>query len=145
MSFADDSTIVFRGKKGEDRSLSMKIDNQLLRVNDFLAANNLKLNISKTQLLRTASRQQHAGNKKENIKLQAKNEKDEHIVPTNSAKILGIIFNKTLTWRDFIEVGKEAMVIKLKKKLGALKFAGKYATYKARLKLANGCIMSIIT
>ena len=62
--FADDSTIVFRGKKGEDRSLSIKIDNQLLRVNDFLAANNLKLNISKTQLLRTASRQQHAGNKK---------------------------------------------------------------------------------
>ena len=29
--------------------------------------------------------------------------------------------------------------------MGALKFAGKYATYKARLKLANGCIMSIIT
>ena len=105
----------------------------------------MKLNIKKTQLLRTASRQQHAGNKKENIKLQAKNEKDEHIVPANSAKILGLIFNKTLTWRDFIEVGKEAMVVKLKKKLGALKFAGKYATYKARLKLANGCIMSIIT
>ena len=77
--------------------------------------------------------------------LEAKNEKDEHIVPANSAKILGVIFNKTLTWKDFIEVGKEAMVVKLKKKLGALKFAGKYATYKTRLKLANGCIMSIIT
>ena len=36
------------------------------------------------------------------------------------------------------------MVVKLKKKLGALKFASKYATYKTRLKLANGCIMSII-
>ena len=145
VSFADDSTIVFRGMKGEDKNLSMKIDNQLLRVKEFLAANNLKLNISKTQILRTASRQQHAGNKRENIMLKAKNEKDEHIVPANSAKILGVIFNKTLVWKDFIEMGKEAMVVKLKKKLGALKFASKYATYKTRLKLANGCIMSVIT
>ena len=41
--------------------------------------------------------------------------------------------------------GKEAMVGKLKRKLGALKFASKFSTYNTRLKLANGCIMSIIT
>ena len=34
---------------------------------------------------------------------------------------------------------------KLKRKLGALKFASKFSTYKTRLKLANGCIMSVIT
>merc|ERR1712240_296335 len=80
VSFADDSTIVFRGIKGDDRNLSLKIDSQLLKIKEFLAANNLKLNISKTQILRTASRQQHAGNKRENIVLKANNEKDEYIV-----------------------------------------------------------------
>ena len=98
-----------------------------------------------TQILRTASRQQHAGNKRENIVLKAKNDKDEYIVPADCAKILGVIFNKSLIWKEFIEIGNEAMVGKLKRKLGALKFASKYSTYKTRLKLANGCIMSIIT
>ena len=145
VSFADDSTIIFRGIKGEDRNLSLKIDNQLLKIEDFLAANNLKLNISKTQILRTASRQQHAGNQRENIVLSAKNDKDEYIVPAECAKILGVIFNKALVWKEFLEVGQEAMVGKLKRKLGALKFASKFSSYNTRLKLANGCIMSIIT
>ena len=144
VSFADDSTIVFRGTKGEDRNLSIKIDKQLLKVEEFLASNNLKLNISKTQILRTASRQQHAGNMRENIVLEAKNDKDEHIVPANSAKILGVIFSKNLIWKEYIESGKDAMVGRLKRKLGALKFAGKFSSFKSRLKLANGCIMSII-
>ena len=82
---------------------------------------------------------------KEYVRLKAKDEKGKHIVPANCAKILGIIFSKSLTWRDFIETGNKAMVGKLKRKLGALKFASKFSTYKTRLKLANGCIMSVIT
>ena len=57
VTFADDSTIIFRGLKGEYQTMSEKIDNKLIIIEDFLAANNLKLNISKTQILRTASRQ----------------------------------------------------------------------------------------
>ena len=38
-------------------------------ISDILDANNLKLNIDKTDLLRVASRQQHSGNKGEKIKL----------------------------------------------------------------------------
>ena len=77
--------------------------------------------------------------------MDAKDDKGDNIRPSNSAKILGIIFNKSLIWRDFLEVGKEAMVGKLKRKLGALKFTSKFSTYNTRIKLANGCIMSIIT
>ena len=65
-------------------------------------------------------------------------------MPANCAKILGVIFSKNLIWKEFIESGKEAMVGKLKRKLGALKFAGKFSSFKTRLKLANGCIMSTI-
>ena len=144
ISFADDSTIIFQGSKGEDASLSVKIDNKLIKVEEFLAANNLKLNISKTQILRTASRQQHVGNKGENISLEAKNDKGENIKPSESAKILGITFHKSLIWREYIEAGKEAMVTNLKRKLGALKHTSKFASFNTRVKLANGCIMSKI-
>ena len=66
-------------------------------------------------------------------------------MPANCAKILGVIFSKNLIWKEYIEIGNEAMVGKLKRKLGALKFASKFSTFKTRLKLANGCIMSTIT
>ena len=65
-------------------------------------------------------------------------------MPANCAKILGVIFSKNLIWKEFIESGKDARVGKLKRKLGALKFAGKFSSFKTRLKLANGCIMSTI-
>ena len=46
------------------------IDKTLLDVRDFLAGNNLKLNIDKTELIRTASRQQIGGNKGERVILE---------------------------------------------------------------------------
>ena len=55
--------------------LSNAIDNVLANIEEFIASNNLKLNVKKTQLLWTASRQQHVGNKKESIILEAKDEK----------------------------------------------------------------------
>ena len=100
--------------------------------------------MSKTQIIRTASRQQHTGNIQENIILEAKNDKGENITPTNTAKILGITFNKSLNWKDMLETGKEALTTKLKKKLGALKHVSKFASYNSRVRLANGCIMSKI-
>ena len=105
--------------------MSNEIDLKLVSIQDFLAANNLKLNISKTQVLRTASRQQHVGNKGERILL---DELGERIKPRDSAKILGIVFNKTLSWNNHLEIGKEALIPKLKKKLGALKFTSRYAS-----------------
>ena len=84
------------------------------------------------------------GNKTEDVLLEAKNEKNENIKPQNSAKILGIVFSKSLTWKEYLEVGKEAIVPKLKKKLGALKFTCRKASFNAKLKLAHGYIMSHI-
>ena len=77
--------------------------------------------------------------------LDAKDENDVNISPKESAKILGITFNKALNWREYVEVGKNAMVPKLKRKLGALKFTSRKASRNAKIKLAHGCIMSNIT
>ena len=144
ISFADDSSIVLKCTKGNDEYVSSKIDKKLISIQNFLAANNLKLNINKTQLLRCASRQQHVGNRGDKILLEARDENGDKIKPSDSAKILGITFNKTLSWTNHLEVGKDSLIQKLKKKLGALKFTSRYASYSAKMKLANGCIMSNI-
>ena len=144
ITFADDSTIVLQGVKGEERQLSMKIDAILLDIEDFLVANNLKLNVNKTQLLRTASRQQHVGNNGERVLLDAVDDKGDNIAPKESAKLLGVTLYKTLSWREYLEVGKSAMVPNLKRKLGALKFTSKFASRNAKIKLAHGVIMSKI-
>ena len=59
ITFAVDSSIILRGLKGKDDLLRAEIDHKLLTISDLLAANNLKLNIDKTDLLRVASRQQY--------------------------------------------------------------------------------------
>ena len=145
ISFADDSLIILCGCKGDDNILSVEIDSKLISTKEFLAANNLKLNIGKTQVLRTASRQQHVGNKGERILLEAVDDLGKRIKPKENAKVLGIIFSKTLTWADHLEIGKDAMIPKLNKKLGALKFTCKAASYDAKVNLSHGCIMSTIT
>ena len=76
--------------------------------------------------------------------LEAVDELGQRIKPFDNAKVLGIIFNKTLSWTNHLEVGKDALIPKLKKKLGALKFTSCKASYKAKIKLAHGCIMSNI-
>ena len=53
----------------------------------------------------------------ERVLLDAKDEKGDNIRPKENAKLLGVTFHKTLGWRDFIEVGKAAIVPKLKWKL----------------------------
>ena len=79
ISFADDSSIILKGSKFENNILSGKIDNILHNIGEFLKNNRLKLNLEKTELLRTTSRQQLAGNGPESMKLQTLNKKGEHI------------------------------------------------------------------
>ena len=79
ITFADDSSIILRGMKGDDEELSLKIDSKLVSISDFLAANNLKMNIGKTKLIRVVSRQQHSGNGEGKILLKAMDKKVKRI------------------------------------------------------------------
>ena len=111
----------------------------------FLAIHCLKLNCDKTELIRITSRQQLAWNRGENILLTTKNSKDEQISPNNCAKILGITISNNLTWGQHLHKGKGAIINKCKKKLGALKHVASTASIKNRKRLADGCVMSLIT
>ena len=75
LTFADDSSITIEEIRNNCKLTSEKIDNILSKLEVFLKLHNLKLNISKTVLLRVTTRQQIAWNKGEHIKLESKNEK----------------------------------------------------------------------
>ena len=145
LTFADDSSITIEEIRNNCKSTSEKIDNILSKLEVFLKLHNLKLNISKTVLLRVTTRQQIAWNKGEHIKLESKNEKGENIVPSTKAKILGITFKNNLTWTYLLTLGKDAIVNRCKRKLGALKHVAKNASFSYRKRLADGCIMSVLT
>ena len=142
INYADDSTIILKCDKEDYIICSNKLDHILSKMSEFLAANFLKLNIDKTQILRTTSRQQLAENKGEKIKLNALDGNGKNIVPSNTAKILGLTFSNNLTWAAHLERGKEAVLTKTRKKLGALKNVAKNCSQHFKKRLADACVMS---
>ena len=110
-------------KRGDDNKISPQLDRILIKLENFLKVNCLQLNINKTQLLRVTTRQQLAANKGEKISLSAVDKEGKHISPNSSAKILGLTIQSNLLWSQHLETGKDCIVSKCKKMLGALKFA----------------------
>ena len=100
IGFADDSSLIFNGTKKDNNKLANKIDYKLLEIEKFLGNNNLKMNVSKTELLRSTTRQQLAWNKTETLKLNSLDENGKQIIPNKRAKILGVVFSDNLTWAN---------------------------------------------
>ena len=71
--------------------------------------------------------------------------KGKKIEPLSFAKILRIVFANNLTWSNYLERGKEAIIVKCKQKLGALKFATLKCAIPTKKRLADAFIMSRLT
>ena len=110
--------------------MAATIDLKLVEIEKFLKNNNLKMNLSKTELLRSTTRQQLTWNRNETFKLQSLDEKGEQIVPNKKAKILGVVFSDNINWANHLEFGKGAILPNCKKKLRALKHTSNKANFK---------------
>ena len=110
LNYADDSTVIIQTTKYDSNFTSYQLDQILNNIEIFLSTNILKININKTQLLRTTSRQQLAHNKGENIKLSALGSKGKNIVPSETSKILGLTFSSNLTWPNYLEKGTDSIL-----------------------------------
>ena len=130
IAFLDDSCLIFSGTKADDARIANTIDHKLLEIEKFLRNNNLKMNHSKTELLRSTTRQQLAWNKQETFKLQSLDGKGEQIKPNKRAKILGVVFSDNINWANHLEIGKGAIIQNCKRKLGALKHTSNKANFK---------------
>ena len=65
----------------------------------------------------------------------------ERIRPSNCSKILGVCFDSNITFRSHLKFGENALIPKLKKRMGALKFLRKLISAKQSKKLAEGLKM----
>ena len=144
INYADDSTIILQTTKDDANFTSYLLDQILNRIEVFLSINNLKINIDKTQLLRTTSRQQLAHNRGERVLLSTLDSKGNRIKPSSTSKILGLTFTSNLTWLPHLDKGADSILNKCKQKLAALKFVASNCSLHEKKLLADACIMSRI-
>ena len=64
--------------------------------------------------------------------------------PKQEVRILGANIRNNLTWGSHLKTGEKAVIPAIQKKMGALWLVSKYLPKAARLRLANGIIMSRI-
>ena len=143
-SFADNSSIIFKGNKCQNTLIDNLIDSILGKIAISFRNYRLKLNLDKTIMFCTTSWQQLAGNRTETCKLNTRNNKGENIVLSSSAKLLGITFNTYMILISHFSIGEYALLQKLKKKKGALKYTSNKASINIKNKLVNLVIMSLI-
>ena len=94
--------------------------------------------------MRLTTRQRHQINDTERVILNELDEFGKNIAPRPEHRILGINIKRDLTWGNNLKFGEKGIIPTLRKKLGTLWLVSKYLDTKARLKLANGLIMSKI-
>ena len=126
-SYADDTSINIQFHSGDsNKNVAKKVDGILSYLEQFFKLNNLKLNVGKTVIMRITMWQKSVKNP-ESIVLETKDDKGKNIVPAETAKKLRITINWSLNQNYHLDKGKEGILNKCKKKLGALKHVANHA------------------
>ena len=143
-SYADDSTFVCSSSSRQENQ--NRITEVLEKLRLFLNTNQLTINKSKTVLLESMLYQRRTTINGEPPTLETIDEKgNPKIISTNKeALLLGGTFHESTSWKAHIETGDEAILPKLRKKLGMLKFISRGMDKKSKLLLANAYIISRI-
>ena len=143
-TYADDATFLFASNS---RNINQsKLTDNLKKIKIFLNDHSLSMNESKTTLLELMVRQKRVrinGSPPSILTKDDKNE-DKLIVAGEQVRLLGGNLHFNLSWRGMIETGEKAILPTLRKKLGALKHAGKMVPTRSKKILANGFILSRI-
>ena len=134
--YADDSTFTISDK--DPNILSDKLSRKFEVMADFLTANKLKVNSDKTHLVVMCTEQRQR-NIETNATITTIN---EVIEASETERLLGVYIHQNMKWTEFIQNNENSLLHGLSQRLGALKRISRYASFKARLKIANGIFMS---
>ena len=140
--YADDATFIYTGRIRSQNET--RIRQILEKLKNFLNANGLIVNASKTSLIEIMLPQKRAKIGGISPTLPTVNDQGEiKIIETRKhIKILGCNIQNTTSWQTHIDGNKDSMLPKLRKQLGLLKHIGKEMTFQGRKLLANGFILS---
>ena len=126
--FADDTTLLFKDSNME--TLNQKVNNDLASATDWLAENKLSLNVKKTKFMVFDKSRNST-----NVDIRISNDKLKRV---KSQKILGVIFDEKLTWKDHIN----SIISKLNSCLGASRRARPYLNMKSLLTIYHSLMQS---
>jgi hypothetical protein len=110
--FADDTNLNFSSDNLSH--LEFLMNSSLINLNRWLIANKLSLNIAKTELMITGSRQRLATFNNHELRVSVDNVPVRQV---SSTKTLGLTLDENLTWRNHVEV----ITKKISSGIGALK------------------------
>ena len=134
--YADDSTYTISDK--DPNELSDKLSSKFEVMADFLTANKLKVNSDKTHLVVMCTDQRRR-NFETNVRITTNN---EVIEASETERLLGVYIHQSMKWTEFILNNENSLLHSLNQRLGALKRVSRYASFRARLTIANGIFMS---
>ena len=129
--YADDTTLTFSASN--TASLKEQINNELKRLNQWLIANKLTLNVSKIEIMVITTRQKRTYiNDTLNIKIDHR-----PVHQAKSVKMLGVQIEQTLSWSNHIE----HIYKKVCPALGLLKRVRDYVDHDTLINIYNALIL----
>ena len=139
-AYADDSTGVIAEDTEEE--LKAELDRVLEMLERYLEANKMKINKRKTEIVRQGLRIGTA--EMDTLRIEATNKEGNKIGPVESCRLLGVQVARNMKWNVQIETHRDSVLKKIRKRLGVLKFVGRFLSLDQRYQAANGLILSIV-
>ena len=142
IQYADDTTYTVSSRtRGHNQ---VKLDKNLEELQDYLSSNRLAINKSKTKITESMISQKRTKMEGQPPSLKVTNEKNEpiEILDSKVVRILGANISNDSTWKKHLETGPKALLPRLRKCLGSLKYLGKKIPRNCRNTLVKGLVTS---
>ena len=142
--YADDATYLVISKDRD--SNQRKITENLEVIKDFLNANHLAINESKTSVIELMNKQKRGRARGVPPKLNVVDERGNPKVlnAVRTGRLLGANLTNDLTWTGHLLTGDKPLLPELRKQVGALKYLSREIALDSRKVLAEGLIVSRI-
>ena len=142
IQYADDTTYHIASKHREKNQ--QKMDQNLLKLADYLTSNQLVVNKDKTQIEEVMVKQKRCKISGTTPEIQTLNSKQEvEIIKVQGhCRILGLNVQNDLSWNSHLETGSKPLLPAIRRSLGNLRHLGKLVPFKSRNILARGMILS---
>ena len=135
VGYVDDGAYSYAHKDPD--ILSTVITRKFKLIEDWVNDNKLVINADKTHLLVLGPKKIY--NRRKEVKIQAG---PYSIKPTDSEKLLGANLHESMQWNWHIRDHSKSIMRQLTTRVNGLKRIAKTATFKTRLMIANGAVMS---
>ena len=123
--YADDTNVTFAAS--DMLGLETQINTELKRINLWLKANKLSLNVAKTEFMVISSRQKlQSLNDKTNVNVEG-----DKINQTDHSKALGLNMDENLSWKEHIHATSK----KVASSIGALKRVRPFISMHTAIKI----------